>query len=246
VRLSAPKSLMRLFKDLPGIERLMEIDKNLPPFDLHCPMLSLPIAFGTTVETIPGEVPYLSVDQEEVASWRARLSSLEGLKVGIAWRGNRLFSADRRRSIPWEALAPLAEVPGISWVSLDKREADALAPEPIPGLTLHDWTDDLHDFAATGALVEALDLVISVDTAIVHLAGALARPVWLLNRFASDWRWLREREDSPWYPTLRLFRQPRAHDWTSVIARVAEELKTLASKRAKGRNGRTAARTPKG
>ncbi len=238
VILSAPKGLLRLFRDLHGIERLLEIDKSLPPFDLHCPMLSLPLAFGTTVESIPGDTPYLSVDPEEVAAWRRRLAPLEGLKIGIAWRGNKLFSADRRRSIPWETLAPLGQVPGISLISLDKREPGVAEPPPREGMVLHDWTDELHDFAATGALIEALDLVISVDTAIVHLAGALAKPVWLLNRFASDWRWLREREDSPWYPTLRQFRQSRAHDWHSVIERVADELSKLASRRPKGRNGR--------
>jgi Flp pilus assembly protein TadD len=243
VILAAPKGLMRLFRDLHGIERLMEIDKSLPPFDLHCPMLSLPLAFGTTVETIPGDVPYLSVDPQEVAAWRERLAALPGLKIGIAWRGNKLFSADRRRSIAWETLAPLGQVPGITLISLDKREAGAPELPPLDGMTLHDWTDELQDFAATGALVEALDLVISVDTAIAHLAGALAKPVWLLNRFASDWRWLREREDSPWYPSLRIFRQARAHDWQSVISRVADELTQFSARRPKRRNGRTIGQT---
>jgi Flp pilus assembly protein TadD len=203
----------------------------LPPFDLHCPLLSLPRAFGTTLETIPAAIPYLAADPVLAAAWRERLAGLAGLRVGVVWAGApnlgdpQLAAASRRRSIDLAMLAPLA-VPGVSLVSLQK---DAPPAAPPPGLALFDASADLRDFADTAALVAALDLVIGVDTAVIHLAGAMGKPVWLLNRFDTDWRWLLERDDSPWYPTLRQFRQPAPGDWTSVVRDAANALQRLAA-----------------
>ena len=228
--LEAPRPLARLLAGLPGIERFVKQGDPLPSFDYHCPLMSLPRAFGTTPGAIPAVIPYLRADAALAAYWRERLAGLGGLRVGLAWAGDpRPGSAwanaiDRRRSITLGHFAPLAKVAGCSFISLQKGAASAQTASPPPGMEIHDWTGELDDFADTAALIETLDLVICVDTAIVHLAGALGRPVWLLNRFDTCWRWLLDREDSPWYPTLRQFRQPKPGDWDSVIAKVCEEL----------------------
>ena len=222
--------LHRLLADLPGIAEIVAEGDKLPPFDLHCALLSLPRFLGTSLETIPGEVPYLTADPLLVSAWRRRLAGLAGLKIGLVWAGGPRpdepaeSSVDRHRSMPLARLAALAEVEGVSFVSLQKGPPAAQAAQPPPGMVLHDFTAELDDFADTAALVEALDLVISVDTAVAHLAGALGKPVWLLNRFDTCWRWLLGRDDSPWYPTLRQFRQPAAEDWDSVIAAVKAAL----------------------
>jgi Flp pilus assembly protein TadD len=206
-----------------------------PAFDLHVPMMSLPYVLGTTLETIPGRTPYLAADPARSAAWRHRLARLPGLKVGLVWAGNAQLGQDmyldRKRSLTLAALAPLAAVPGVSYVSLQKGAPAAQAATPPAGLALHDVTAELGDFGETAALVEALDLVISVDTAVAHLAGALGKPVWLLNRFNTCWRWLLEREDSPWYPSLRLFRQQAPGDWSGAVAALRVALDGLARAR---------------
>jgi tetratricopeptide (TPR) repeat protein len=224
VVLEAPRELVRLFAGLPFIERIVVQGDALPRFDAHCPLLSLPRAFATTLETIPCDIPYLAAAPEHVAAWRARLDGLAGLRVGLAWAGRPTQGADRRRSIALDLLAPLGRVPGIALVSLQTGPASAQTATPPHGMTIHDWTAALRDFADTAALIEALDLVIAVDSAVAHLAGALGKPVWLLNRFDSCWRWLQQRTDSPWYPSLRQFRQCRPGDWASVITDVADAL----------------------
>jgi hypothetical protein len=202
----------------------------LPGFDLHCPLMSLPGAFGTNLANIPGGVPYLAAEPAAVMRWRSRLAPFAGLKVGLVWAGSRRVfqsdaaNVDRRRSITLAHFAALADVPGCSFVSLQKDEAARQTRSPPEGLAICDWTDELDDFADTAALIGALDLVIAVDTAVAHLAGALAKPVWLLNRFDTCWRWLLERTDSPWYPTLRQFRQQRPGDWEGVLAAVRAAL----------------------
>jgi tetratricopeptide (TPR) repeat protein len=206
----------------PGIE-------HLPAADFHCPLLSLPAVFGTGIETIPARIPYLRPDPGEAAAWARRLAALPRPRVGLVWAGRPTNAQDRLRSIVLSRLAPLAAVSGVSFVSLQKGEAAAQAAAAPPGMVLHDIAAGLHDFADTAAALGALDLVITVDTAIAHLAGALGRRVWVMNRRYTDWRWLLEREDSPWYPSLRLFRQPRHGDWDAVIARVATELQAFAS-----------------
>jgi Flp pilus assembly protein TadD len=216
VLVEAPAPLRRLLASLPGIELVGE--GAPPPFDLHCPLPSLPLAFTTRRDTIPAAIPYLAGDPALIESWRARLADLPGRKIGLAWAGNPDHVDDHRRSIAPELLEALAGIPDAAFISLQKDAAARPAP------ALEDWTAELGDFADTAALIAGLDLVISVDTSIAHLAGALGKPVWLLNRFDPHWVWLRGRTDSPWYPTLRQFRQPTPGDWGSVMAAARIEL----------------------
>jgi tetratricopeptide (TPR) repeat protein len=218
--------LVRLMSQLQGVAQVVALGDTPPPFDLQCPMLSLPHVFGMAGEQdIPPEMPYLRADPSLVERWRRRTADLTGLRVGLVWAGNpERMRMDQRRSIAVQRLAPLAGVPGVDLVSLQKGAAAGTLAGSALLDAMHDWTDELADFAETAALIETLDLVIGVDTAVVHLAGAMAKPVWLLNRFDACWRWLRERDDSPWYPTLRQFRQLTPGDWDSVIARVRDAL----------------------
>lgn len=226
VHVAVPRALKRLLERIPGLEAVHVLGDSLPQTDFHCPMLSLPRAFGTELDTIPAAVPYLSVDPEAVARWRARLPA--GFTAGLVWAGDprphtpKAGAIDRRRSLPLAALEPLADVPGVTFVSLQKGTAAGQAR--LPGLSLIDWMDEVEDFADTAALISALDLVIAVDTAVVHLAGALGKPVWVLSRYSGCWRWLTGRPDSPWYPGLRLFRQTEPGNWAPVVAEVAAAL----------------------
>ena len=230
VVLDVPRPLVRLLSSLDCNMQIVARGDELPPFDTWIPMLSLPLAFRTTLATIPATVAYLNADPEQSERWRKRLAALPGPKIGLVRAGSPLspqpkaLAMDRRRSMTLQQFAPLAELPGLCLISLQKGDAAAQTRNPPDGMTLHDWTDELQDFADTAALVDALDLVISVDTSVVHLAGALGKPVWVLNRFDQCWRWLSDRTDSPWYPTARLFRQPSPGDWASVIREVAEAL----------------------
>jgi Flp pilus assembly protein TadD len=218
--------LHRLLQGTPGVSRWLASGETLPPFDVHCPLMSLPYAFGTTLETIPKSVPYLHADAGLAAWWRSALAGdVNRLKVGLSWAGNPTHVNDRNRSLSLAALAPLAQVPGVSFYSLQKGDPGKQVRPP--GLQLIDRTEDLKDFADTAALIANFDLVISVDTAVVHLAGAMGKPVWALLPFTTDWRWLLERDDSPWYPTMRLFRQQRRGDWAGVMRRVLEALLAL-------------------
>jgi tetratricopeptide (TPR) repeat protein len=234
VVLEVPYMLARLIRTMPGPQRVIAHNEIPPAFDVHCPLLSLPLALGTTLETIPARVPYLWADPDQARAWQIRLAALPGLRVGLVWAGNprtadpAANAIDRRRSMALARLAPLGAVPGVSFVSLQKGARAEEAKTPPPGLTLHDWTDELWDFADTAALISALDLVISVDTSVAHLAGALGKPVWVLNRYDACWRWLYGRTDSPWYPSLRLFRQSRYDEWDSVIEEVSAALRERA------------------
>lgn len=216
--------LHELFATLPGVERVYTAGAALPAFDLNAPLMSLPLAFGTELATIPADVPYLAANAAEVARWRERLAVLPGArKVGLVWTGNPQFPGARTKSCPVALLAPLLQAQDVGWVSLQTGAGAGQAA----ALAVTDWTAELTSFARTAALVSALDLVITIDTAVAHLAGALGKPVWILLPFAADWRWLREREDCPWYPSARLFRQPRIGDWEAVVARVTNELARL-------------------
>jgi Flp pilus assembly protein TadD len=226
VILEVPGVLAELLGGLPGVAQVVARGDALPAFDVHAPMLSLPYIFGTVLETVPGTVAYLAADAQAAAAMAARLgrTGKTGLRAGIVWAGNSyreaagMAAVDRRRSIAPDRLAPLLDVPGVHFVSLQK---DRPAPAAF-GLT--DFMDDIGDFAGTAALVDNLDLVIAVDTAVAHLAGALGKPVWLLNRYDSEWRWMLGRADSPWYPTMRIFRQAGPGDWDGVIEEVARAL----------------------
>jgi tetratricopeptide (TPR) repeat protein len=225
VVLEVPPELMRLFRTLDGVDQLIEAGQALPPFDCHCPLLSLPLAFGTHVDTIPSATPYLFADADAAHRWHERLhAQADGhLKVGLVWAGGsrphvaELRKNDARRSMNFARLAPLLDVPDVQFYSLQKgAPAQQLADSEWHGRVI-DYTEELSDFADTAALVVNLDLVISVDTSTAHLAGALDKPVWILNRFDTCWRWMLERTDTPWYPCARLFRQPTLGDWDSVI-----------------------------
>jgi Flp pilus assembly protein TadD len=230
VVLVVPKALRRLMDTLDGVaEILTEDDAVVGPFDYHCPLLSLPLAFGTRMETIPAAVPYLAGDP---APWADFLDLLPGLKVGLLWAGKsrttqpHAVAIDRRRSMRLSDMAPLLTLPGCSFVSL-QLGPPAAQLRRLPEGVVHDVSDRLGDWADTAGLIAGLDLVIAVDTAVAHLAGALGKTVWLLNRFDSCWRWFTDRDDSPWYPTLRQFRQASRGDWAEVIERVRLALREV-------------------
>jgi Flp pilus assembly protein TadD len=195
-----------------------------PAFQYMCPLLSLPRILKTRIDTIPADVPYIHAVPDRVAKWESRIPDDGKLKVGLVWAGGRDFGGDRARTIGLEQFAPLLGDPHICYVSLhaELRDNDAATLRQHPEI-IH-FGADLQDFADTAAVISRLDLVISVDTAVAHLAGAMAKPVWILLPFAPDFRWMLGREDSPWYPTARLFRQSQIGDWASVIARVRNAL----------------------
>lgn len=225
------RPLARLIRSLDGVEKVLTDGDEVPDFDLHCPMMSLPFALRTTVDTIPAAIPYLRPEPADVNGWRDRMAELPqgDLRVGLVWAGKSrsrspdLVATNRERSLTPESFAPLLGMGGVQFFSLQKD--GARAPE---ALHLIDWMENCNDFADTAALIMNLDLVIGVDTAVVHLAGALGKPFWMLNRFNSCWRWLANRDDSPWYPgLLRLFPQKQMGNWEEVFARVRSALVKL-------------------
>ena len=219
VILEVKPPLRRLLNGMTGVTRVVGRGEALPPFDLHCPLMSLPAIFGTTVQTIPAQVPYLSVEPGRTALWRARLPEGQP-QIGLCWAGHPAHRRDAERSLPLARLRPLLRRQKTGWHVLQKelRPTDRLALSAMPGRIEHRFSD----FAETAALIAVLDLVITVDTAVAHLAGALGVPTWLMLPSVGDWRWLGGRDDSPWYPSLRLFRQPVPGDWDAVLARVAQ------------------------
>jgi tetratricopeptide (TPR) repeat protein len=224
VIVQAPQPLQRLFEDAFGIENVVA---DPPPlFDVQSPFLNLPRAFRTTIQSIPADVPYLRSNATLIEYWRSRVpAEAKLLKVGLVWRGRA--TPDAQRSIPTELLAPLGDVPNLWFTNLQVGHSS-----PPPPFAVADWREELKDFADTAALMANLDLVLTIDSAAAHLAGALGRPTWTMLKYVPDWRWLREREDSPFYPTMRLFRQTTLGDWAGVLAKVATELHLLAEKRA--------------
>jgi tetratricopeptide (TPR) repeat protein len=217
------KPLVSLFK-YPG--RLCEAVAHgglVPPFDLHCPLMSLPSVFDTRVETIPANVPYIQAPGDKRVEWAGRVGAASKPRIGLVWSGNPRHRSDRSRSIPLSAIAAIVN-DDFEWYRLQKdiREADSRTLNALPAVK--DFSDLFEDFSDTAALIDTLDLVISIDTAIAHLAGAMAKPVWILLPFHPDFRWLRDRADSPWYPTARLYRQTRDGDWADVLERVAADL----------------------
>jgi tetratricopeptide (TPR) repeat protein len=235
-----PAELLRLFASMPEIT-LIDERAPIPAFDWHVPVFSLPRAFGTTVETIPADIPYLRPAPELVADWGERLDDMlppGKLRVGLVWAGQArpwlpwFTTLDGRRSMSLAALAPLGAVPGIALVCLQKGPPADEARLPPPGMVLHDPMGDVADFADTAAIVANLDIVVSVDTSMVHLAGAIGKPVLMLDRYDNCWRWLSGREDSPWYPSLRILRQPRPGEWDPVVARACAMLAEMAAQAA--------------
>jgi tetratricopeptide (TPR) repeat protein len=230
--LEIQKPLLGLLKrSFPGVDRIIVRGESLPKFDYHCPLLSLPLVFDTTLATIPADIPYLTPDPGKAANWQQRLARLPGLRVGVVWRGNQAYADSKmKRDLNPTYLAPLADLPNVSFVSLQKDLSPAEQTEIAQILPMTDWTIELHDFDDTAALIAGLDLGLAVDTAVVHLAGALGRPAWLLNRFDPCWRWLRDRDDSPWYPGLRQFRQTEPGGWPHVIAQAKAALAAHANR----------------
>ena len=214
-----------------GIDKVVAIDEPLPRFDLHVPLMSLPFVLGTRLDSVPHDVPYLAVEPERVVRWREELAAVAGFKIGIAWQGRREYRADRQRSIPLVQFAPLAAVPGVRLLSLQK----GYGSEQLAALAGRFEVVDLGvrldqgggAFLDTAAAMQSLDLVVTSDTAIAHLAGALGVRVWLALGRVPEWRWMHRAETSPWYPTMRLFRQRTAGDWSDVFSQVAGELSTL-------------------
>ena len=226
VIVEAQKELDRLFCGLEGVHDFIPRGNSLPMFDVHCPLLSLPLVFGTVLGTIPGKTPYITVDQALLEQWQHRIGAGHGrVRVGLAWSGNPRHEADKKRSASLDAFSRFAGLPDVTFFSLQKGIAAEETKNPPKGIKLFDLSEELHDFAETAALIANLDLIVSVDTAVAHLAGALGKTVWTLLPYTPDWRWMLNRDDSPWYPSMRLFRQPSEGDWEGVIALVRAELK---------------------
>jgi len=222
VILEVQPELARLLSPLPGVAAVIARGKPLPRFDCHCPLMSLPLAFATELATIPAIIPYIAPADQDVALWRERLPRRP--LIGLVWSGERSHDNDGNRSLRLETLLPLLRTPDVTFVSLqhEVRDGDrALLREQSAVIHIGDL---FCDFADTAAAVSLLDAVISADTAVAHLAGAMGKPLLLLLPFGADFRWLRERDDSPWYPTARLFRQPAFGEWGSVIEVLRHEL----------------------
>jgi tetratricopeptide (TPR) repeat protein len=233
----APPELKAIIQDAFSSVHVITDDEVLADYDAYCPLLSLPLAFSTTLETIPATSPYLFAPRDKAAAWAARLGVKTRLRVGLVWHGGfraqqvGLWSVNRRRNIDFAIIAGL-NVAGIDFYSLQKGEpAEDTLTDEMPrywtGNNFYNLAGELHDFTDTAALIEQLDLVISVDTSTAHLAGAMGKPVWILNRFDACWRWLQGRTETPWYPTARLFQQPKPGAWAPVIATVRAELQSI-------------------
>src|SRR5262249_44424534 len=223
-------TLVPLLQTCAGIDELVPRDAALPAFAVHAPLMSLPGIFGTVLDTIPAGGPYLRAAPERVEHWRRQLAATRGVKIGIVWQGSPGYRWDRQRSLPLRTFEHLARVPGVHLFSLQRGQGVDQLASIGDRFAVTDLGNKLEEasqaFVERAAVIANLDLVISCDTAIAHLAGALGAPVWVAHSIGSDWRWLTDREDSPWYPTMRLFRQTRAGDWDEVLERMAVALAT--------------------
>ena len=230
VLIEVQRGLGTLCASMSGV--VSEAGGTLPEFDLHCPLMSLPAAFATAPNDIPAGVPYLAADPALRAAWSGALGPWRKMRVGLAWSGNVQHAADRGRSMALALLAPLLCRTDIEChvIQREIRETDREALRDYPALTNHSAA--LTDFAQTAALVASMDLVIAVDTAVLHLAGAMNVPAWAMLAHSADWRWMRDRDDSPWYPSLRLFRQKQRGDWSPVIEKIGANLDQWAISRA--------------
>ena len=224
VVLEVQPALHDLVAGTDGASRVIRRGETLPEFTWQCPLMSLPLALGTELDTIPASVPYIVPDAARVEAWRERLQK-NTRRVGLAWAGNPAHPRDRLRSIPLEQLVPLLNVAGTTFYSLQFGSGAEQMKLLPAGVRLIDLGDELKDFANVAAIVANLDLVISIDSAVAHLAGALGKPVWILLNKGCDWRWFLEREDSPWYPSARLFRQRTPGEWQDVVKRIDDELR---------------------
>ena len=218
VVLQCQRQVQRLLQTCAGIEQVIAIGEPMPPSDVHCPMLSLPHLFKTDMKSIPAEIPYIHAVDDLIPQWREKFEAMpKRMRIGITWAGRPNSPGDHFRTINPAQLAPLLRNDRADFFSLQKSA-------PATGNWI-DWTNEIHDFADSAALIANLDLVITVDTAIAHLAGAMGKTVWLMLPFVPDWRWLLGRDESPWYPTMRIFRQRSIGDWPGVIADVIAALR---------------------
>jgi len=234
VILGVHRPLAALMASVPGVSQVIADGETLPPFDLYCPLLSLPLAFETELATIPANVPYIGPSPERIARWRDRLPPNDKLRIGICWAGNSTHLNDRNRSVPLERFATLLSGARVDFVNLQK-EVGASDTAILSQHGVHQLGQEFVDFADTAAVIAMLDLVISVDTSVAHLAGAMAKAVAVLIPFSPDFRWMLDRTDSPWYPTMRLFRQSAVDDWGAPLERLCRELAALASRPPKPR-----------
>jgi tetratricopeptide (TPR) repeat protein len=237
VILETSENLQRLLERIDGIDEIIARDANVVPvvnWDMCVNLLSLPGIFKTTLENIPSTVPYLSADSIKSRYWKEELTGQE-FKVGVVWAGNPYHKKDSRRSLEPDCFAVLAGIRGIQLFGLQKGQGALKSKKVAERMNIRNLGDELYDFSDTAALIDNLDLVVSVDTAVAHLAGAMGKPVWVLLPKVPDWRWMLDRDDSPWYPTMRLFRQSEVGNWSSVLRRVAEELEVLVSSEYRGR-----------
>lgn len=218
--------LMSLTTRLEGIDALLPRGEIPPHFDMHCQMMSLPMVMGLKLSDLPGKIPYLSANPERVAYWRTRLEGLPRPLAAIVWAGRPTHHNDSNRSMRLADLAPLGGK-GVTFLAVQKGPKAEEARTPPPGLDILPLSDEIRDFEDTAAILMVADLLVSVDSSPVHLAGALGRPAWVLLPFVPDWRWLMDRDDTPWYPGMRLFRQPSIGDWPSAIAQMGEALGQL-------------------
>jgi tetratricopeptide (TPR) repeat protein len=227
ILLEVPSELLSLLGRVEGITRVVEEGTALPSFDLHCPLPSLPLAMRTEIATIPARIPYLKASDERISRWRSRLAHIAAPRIAIAWAGRVTHPNDRNRSIALARLAPLFMLDTVSFVGIQSelRSEDEKVLAGIPRIT--HIGEELRDFDDTAAVLTLVDLVVSVDTAVANLAGAMGRPTWILLPFSPDWRWMLGRTDSPWYPTARLYRQSALGEWDGVIARVRDDLKAM-------------------
>jgi Flp pilus assembly protein TadD len=226
VVLDCPVPLVELAASCPGVSQVVARGSALPPFDVWATLLSIPGLLHTTLETIPAAIPYVKADPERVRYWQQELASVPGLRVGISWQGSKQHRGDRVRSVPLTRFASLAKTGSVRLLSLQKGlGTEQLAEAAAAGWEVLDYGSRTEaSFADTAALMLNLDLIVTVDSAVAHVAGALGLPVWVATPYAADWRWLRHREDTPWYPTLRLFRQPVPGDWDIVFQRLSGAL----------------------
>ena len=222
-------SLKSLWMAQSGIDEVITVGEGLPEFQFHCPLMGLARVFNTTLDTIPGEAPYICVPEKRSAQWKKKIGDkAASLRVGIVWAGNADYADDKYRSCSLEDFAPLMTLEGVEFFSLQKGASNEEDKKWLSAQKIIDLEEDLKDFSHTAACIEQLDLVISVDTAVAHLAGALNKPVWVVLPHVCDWRWLQKGNTTPWYPSARLFRQPRRKDWGGLFHGVTKALqKTL-------------------
>jgi hypothetical protein len=225
VIMSVQQPLCGLLKQISPTIQILKQNEEPTDFDYHCPLLSLPLALGTSLETIPTEQQYLKTDEDRRAVWSARVPPKTKPRIGVVWRGSPTYKGDHYRSIELQQFLAIFS-PDADWICLQKEisEKDLVRLRQLGRIAF--FGDDLRDFSDTAALLDLMDLVITIDSSVAHLAGAMGKPVWILLPFNPDWRWLLDRNDSPWYPSVRLFRQNKIGDWATVIDQVKSELRS--------------------